>query len=52
MCGRYGRKGVLDPQIAAKIEALERPVVKQMREGMLTANSRADAGELTLLKTY
>ena len=27
--GRYGRKGVLDPQIAAKIEALEPPVIKR-----------------------
>jgi hypothetical protein len=29
--GRDGRKGVLDPQIAAKIEALEPSVVMQMR---------------------
>ena len=28
--GRYGRKGGSDPQIAAKIEALEPPVIKQM----------------------
>jgi integrase len=50
--GRYGRKGVLDPQIAAKIEALEPPLVKQMREILLTAKSRADAGELIVLRTY
>lgn len=50
--GRYGRKGILDPQIAAKIEALEPPVIKQMRETLLTAKNRADAGELTMLKTY
>ncbi|RQH06898.1 hypothetical protein EHH60_30150 [Bradyrhizobium sp. RP6] len=50
--GRYGRKGILDPQIAAKIEALEPPVVKQMREILLAAKNRADAGELTVLKTY
>ena len=50
--GRYGRKGILDPQIAAKIEALEPPVLKQMREGLLAAKKRADAYELTSLKTY
>lgn len=50
--GRYGRKGILDPQIAAKIEALEPPVVKQMRAILLAARNRADAGELTSLKTY
>ncbi|MDA9434415.1 site-specific integrase [Bradyrhizobium sp. CCBAU 51627] len=50
--GRYGRNGILDPQIAAKIEALEPPVIKQMREILLTGKNRADAGELTLLKTY
>jgi len=50
--GRYGRKGILDPQIAAKIEALEPAVIKQMREILFSAKSRADAGELTVLKTY
>ncbi|WP_244485510.1 site-specific integrase [Bradyrhizobium tropiciagri] len=50
--GRYGRKGVLDPQIAAKIEALGPPAIKQMREILLVAKNRADTGELTLLKTY
>lgn len=50
--GRYGRKGILDPQIAAKIEALEPAVVKQMREILLAAKNRADTGELTVLKTY
>lgn len=50
--GRYGRKGVLDPQIAAKIEALEPPIVKKMREILLAAKNRADAGELTALRTY
>jgi hypothetical protein len=50
--GRYGRKGILDPQIAEKIEALEPPVIKQMREILLAAKNRADAGGLTLLKTY
>jgi hypothetical protein len=50
--GRYGRNGVLDPQIAAKIEALEPLVVKQMREILLAAKSRADLGELIVLKTY
>lgn len=50
--GRYGRKGVLDPQIAAQIEALEPPVIKQMREILLAAKNRTDAGELTILKTY
>ncbi len=46
------RKGVLDPQIAAKIEALEPPVIKQMREILLAAKTRADSGGLTALKTY
>ncbi|MET4220812.1 integrase [Bradyrhizobium sp. LB7.2] len=50
--GRYGRKGVLDPQIAAKIEALEPPAIKLMREILLAATKRADAGGLTVLKTY
>jgi integrase len=50
--GRYGRKGILDPLIAAKIEALEPSVIKQMREILLAAKSRADAGELTVLKAY
>ena len=50
--GRYGRKGILDSQIAAKIEALEPTVIKQMREILLVAKNRADAAELTALKTY
>lgn len=50
--GRYGRKGILDPQVAAKIEALEPAVIKRMREILLGAKKRADAGELTILKTY
>jgi hypothetical protein len=49
--GRYGRKGILDPHIAAKIEALEPPVIKQMREILLAAKNRADAGKLIVLKT-
>lgn len=50
--GRYGRKGILDPQIAAKIEALEPPVIKQMRDILLAAKNCADAGALTVLKSY
>jgi hypothetical protein len=50
--GRYGRNGILDPQIAAKIEALEPQVIKRMRENLLAAKKRADAGELIVLKTY
>ena len=50
--GRYGRNGVLDPQIAAKIEALEPPVIKQMREILLAAKSLSDKGQLVVLKTY
>jgi integrase len=50
--GRYGRKGILDPQIAAKIEGLEPVVIRQMREILLAAKSRSDAGELVGLKTY
>jgi hypothetical protein len=49
--GRYGRKDILDPQIAAKIEALEPPVIKQMREILPAAKTRADTGGLTVLKT-
>ena len=41
-----------DAQIAARIEALEPPVIKQTRDILLAAKSRADAGQLTLLKTY
>lgn len=48
----YGRKGILDPRIAAKIEALEPPVIKQMKETLLAAKNRSDAGELTVLKTH
>jgi integrase len=50
--GRYGRKGVLDPKIAAKIEELEPPVVKKMREILIVAKNRADKGELTVLQSY
>ena len=50
--GRYGRKGILDPEIAAKIETLEPAVIKEMRKILLGAKARADAGELTVLKTY
>ena len=50
--GRYGRKGILDPKTAAMIEALEPPIIKQMRTLLLGAKNRADAGELTVLKTY
>jgi hypothetical protein len=50
--GRYGRKGILDAQIAAKIEALEPPIIKQMRKILLAPKNRADVCELTLLKTY
>ena len=52
MAQTSARKGVLDPQIAAKIEALEPPVIKQMREILLAAKNRADSGGLTALKTY
>ncbi|WP_407117598.1 DUF6538 domain-containing protein [Bradyrhizobium sp. LMG 9283] len=50
--GRYGRKGILDPEMAAMIEKLEPPVVKQMREILLAAKGRADAGGLIVLTTY
>ena len=48
----HGRKGILDPEIAAMIEKLEPPVIKQMKNILLAAKSRAHAGELTLLTTY
>jgi integrase len=50
--GRYGRKGILDPQIAARIEALEPQVIKDARKILITAKNRADCGELVVLKTY
>ena len=50
--GRYGRKGILDPVIAAQIEALEPIVVRQMRQILLTAEARAEAGDLIVLNTY
>jgi hypothetical protein len=42
----------LDPLIAARIEALEPPVIKQMRTILLAAKTRADAGQFVVLKTY
>ncbi|MGY3390773.1 hypothetical protein ACVWW6_003364 [Bradyrhizobium sp. USDA 3311] len=45
--GRNGRKGILDPEIAAMIEKFEPPVVRQMRKVLLAAKRRADTGELT-----
>lgn len=50
--GRYGRKGVLDPTVAAQIEALEPPVMRTVRELLLDAKKKADVGELRVLKTY
>jgi integrase len=50
--GRYGRKGVLDPTVAAQIEALEPPVMRKVRELLLDAKKKADVGELRVLKTY
>lgn len=52
VAGRYGRKGILDPEIAAKIEALEPSVIKEMRKILMGAKQRADAGELEVLKTF
>jgi integrase len=49
---RYGRKGILDPEVAARIEALEPPVVKSAREILLGAKAKADRGELIVLKSY
>ncbi|SIO62677.1 hypothetical protein SAMN05443247_09372 [Bradyrhizobium erythrophlei] len=39
-------------RFSSACEALEPPVVRQMREILLAAKNRADAGELTPLKTY
>jgi hypothetical protein len=50
--GRYGPQGYPRPRIAAKIEALESPFIKQMRNILLAAMNRADAGEFTVLKTH
>lgn len=50
--GRYGRNGVLDPAVAAQIEALEPSVMKSARDILLGAKQKADRGELTVLKTY
>lgn len=49
---RYGRKGILDPAVAGLIETLEPPVIKTAREILLGAKSKADCGELIVLKTY
>jgi hypothetical protein len=49
---RYGRKGILDSAVAGFIEALEPPVIKTAHEILLGAKSKADCGELTVLKTY
>ena len=50
--GRYGRKGILDPTVAAQIESLEPAIMKSAREILLSAKQKADRGELTILRTY
>jgi hypothetical protein len=50
--GRYGRKKILDPQIAARMEAPEPQVIKDEGGILLAAKRRADRGELIVLKTY
>jgi hypothetical protein len=50
--GRYGRKGILDPEVAARIEALEPKVIKDARAILVAAKEKADRGELIVLKTY
>jgi integrase len=49
---RYGRKGILDPAVAALIDGLEPPVIKAAREVLLSAKAAADRGELIVLKTH
>lgn len=49
---RYGRKGILDPAVAALIEAIEPPVIKTARAILSGAKAKADRGELIVLKTH
>jgi integrase len=46
----YGRKGILDPAVAERIEKLEPPVIKEARKILLDAKSKADRGELIVIK--
>ncbi|MDT3684040.1 MAG: hypothetical protein RO009_03225 [Pseudorhodoplanes sp.] len=48
----YGRKGMLSPEQSAAIAALEPPVIKKMREVLLNAKTKADCGQLTVLKPW
>lgn len=46
---RYGRKGALAPAEARIIAAIEPPVVGRMREILMGALQKAQAGELRLI---
>jgi integrase len=48
----YGRKGKLDPQQAAIIAELEPPVIAKMRAVLMAAKTRAEAGNLAILKPW
>lgn len=50
--GRYGKKGMFSPEQVAAIEALEPPVVKEMRKILMAAKKKADRGELIVLKPW
>ena len=46
--GRYGRKGMQDQRQIAAIEALEPPVIKEMRKVLMAAKESADQGGLII----
>jgi hypothetical protein len=50
--GGYGRKGTQTQAQVAAIDALEPPVVKQMRAILMAAKEKADRGEFVTLKPW
>jgi hypothetical protein len=50
--GRYGKKGMFSPEQVAAIDALEPPVVKEMRKILMAAKEQADRGEFVTLKPW
>ena len=49
--GRYGRKGMFNQKHVAAIEALEPPVIKEMRKVFMAARESADRGEFIILNS-
>lgn len=50
--GRYGKKGMFSPEQVAAIEAIEPPVVKEIRTILIEAKEKADRGDLVILKPW